>query len=121
MDPSTLVMKLILGGILGMVGQGARVVVGLKKLNDKANQQNQEFSDIFKTSTLVLSLMIGFIAGVLGVISIDMPQDDLIDKATVLTLLGIGYAGTDFIEGFLKKQPLPKPALVSISTEKEVK
>ena len=60
MDPSTLVMKLILGGILGMVGQGARVVVGLKKLNDKANQQNQEFSDIFKTSTLVLSLMNGF-------------------------------------------------------------
>ena len=104
MDPNTLVMKLLLGGILGMAGQGIRVIVGLKKVHDSIDTKKIQFSAEFQTSTLVISLLIGFVAGIVGVISIDTSGNDLVDKNTLLTLLGIGYAGTDFIEAFMKKQ-----------------
>ena len=103
MDAASLVMMLLVGGILGMVGQGVRTIVGLKKLSEKTKQDGKSFGEDFKPSTLIVSLIIGFIAGVLGIVSLDMGDEGVVDKATILTLLGIGYAGTDFIEGFIRK------------------
>ena len=57
---------ILLGGTLGLVGQGARVAVGLKKMNDTAQDQSLGWSDIFVASRLVVSLIIGFLAGVAG-------------------------------------------------------
>lgn len=112
MDVNVLVMEIILGGLLGMVGQGARVVVGLKKLNDEAAEKQKPFSDLFSTSTLVVSLLIGFVAGVLALIGTSGIDTELIDKNTMLAIIGAGYAGTDFIEGFMKKNlpTVPVPA-----------
>jgi hypothetical protein len=110
MDPSTLLMKLLVGGILGLAGQGARAIVGLKKVNDTAQQEGTTFSAEFRLSTLLISFMIGFVAGIVAVISIDMPEDDLIDKTTILAIFAAGYAGTDFIEGFIKKEVVNSPA-----------
>lgn len=105
MDAGTLVMTLLVGGILGMVGQGIRAIVGLKKVSDAAKEAGKGMGEEFKPATLVVSLVIGFVAGVLGIVSLDMGDEGVVDKATILTLLGIGYAGTDFIEGFIRKYP----------------
>jgi hypothetical protein len=57
-----------------------------------------------EASTLIISLLIGFIAGALAIIGIvDTSTPVAPDKELVLTLLGAGYAGTDLIEGFIKK------------------
>ncbi len=94
------------GGIVGMIGQGIRAATGLKKLHDKAQQEGKVFSEVFQTNTLVISLFIGFIAGALGAISLrGAGQLDIKSVAgqTLIALLGIGYAGTDFIEAFIRK------------------
>ncbi|MGI8569778.1 MAG: hypothetical protein ACR2KT_12270 [Methylocella sp.] len=56
---------LLLSGLMGMVGQGARTVVGLKKLSDQSNTAPSQ-ADSFAASRLFIGLMIGFIAGVVG-------------------------------------------------------
>ena len=95
---------ILLGGLLGTVGQGIRVVVGLKKLNDQALQDKKDLSELFSGSNLAISLLIGFIAGVLGILSLPNVSASKVDTSQVLLpLLGIGYAGADFIEGFVKK------------------
>ena len=81
----------------------------LKKVHDSV-QRGKTMVDEFQASTLVVSLIIGFAAEVLGAVTLEMPEDDLIDKNSMLALLGIGYAGTDFIEAFMRKNPLPKVA-----------
>ena len=98
------VLTIILGGILGMIGQGIRVVAGLKKVNDQASAEGKSFGSLFQSSTLALSLLIGFIAGALAIIgvtgSLEVAKPS---KELIVTIIGAGYAGTDFIEGFVKK------------------
>jgi uncharacterized membrane protein YeaQ/YmgE (transglycosylase-associated protein family) len=98
------VMTIILGGILGMVGQGIRVIIGLKKMNETAAQEGKKFSDLFQGNTLGLSLLIGFIAGALAMVGISNGMEiSNPSKEIIVTIIGAGYAGTDFIEGFIKK------------------
>lgn len=99
---------LILGGILGMIGQGIRVVAGLKKVNDRALAEGKRFGLLFDSSTLALSLLIGFIAGALAIIGMTGGTETVnpanaLTKDIIVTIIGAGYAGTDFIEGFIKK------------------
>lgn len=47
------------------------------------------------------------IAGALATLTLDLVEDDVIDKATVLTLVGVRYAGTEFVEAFIRKNTLP--------------
>lgn len=98
------VLTLLLGGILGMIGQGIRVVAGLKKVNDQASAEGKSFGSLFETSKLFLSLLIGFIAGALAIIGVTGSAGDVNPtKELIVTIIGAGYAGTDFIEGFIKK------------------
>src|SRR5947209_978801 len=108
----------LLGGFLGACGQVARVVIGLKKVNDQAQAESKAFGEIFQARNLVVSLVIGFAAGVLGVLALwpkDGPLTSLSfdDRTVFLALIGSGYAGTDFIEGFMSKNapatPMPRP------------
>ena len=92
---------LLLGGLMGMVGQGIRAIAGLKKLSDDAQSKGVSSQDLFITSRLVFSLLVGFIAGIIAAISIGLNKLIEIDLGNLSTLLGIaaaGYAGTDFIE-----------------------
>lgn len=104
MNSSELVMQVLLGGILGLAGQGIRVVSGLKKLHDKAGDA-KTFAQLFEVRQFLVSLFIGFIAGVLAVLSMEVP-DDGFDRNSLVVLLGAGYAGTDFIEAFMSKKQL---------------
>ena len=97
-------LQLLTGGLLGVTGQGLRVTVGIKKLNDQAQQANRNTKDMIVTSQLLISLLIGFLAGILATLSIATFGDGTpLNKQTMFSLLGAGYAGTDFIEAFMKK------------------
>ncbi len=53
---------------------------------------------------MMLTMLIGFIAGALAIIGFSGTIDmDAFSNETIVTIIGAGYAGTDFIEGFVKK------------------
>lgn len=89
-----------LGGLLGAFGQGLRVVVGLKKVYDQAHADRKAFVELFETSKLIVSLFIGFLAGGIAILFMDKPA---MGKELYTMLIGAGYAGADFIEGFVQK------------------
>jgi len=100
---------LFLGGIAGMLGQGARVIVGMKKLSEEAAAKGTETKDLVEPSRLMISLLIGFTAGALAALSSVSGAND-IGTQQVLALAGAGYAGADFIEGAMSRfQPKPPP------------
>lgn len=99
MTPTDYLILILLGGILGTAGQGIRVIVGLKKANE--TKAKIEYSET------VLSLFIGFaVGGVAGVLAAVGSVDTAIDKSSIIAFLAAGYAGTDFIEGFMKKNKM---------------
>ena len=99
----TLLNALLLGGLLGLVGQGIRMIVGLKKTYDQSQSENTKFSEAIEPRRLGLSLVIGFIAGILGALALNISTMPELSNETLSALIGIGYAGTDFIEGFIRK------------------
>jgi len=98
-----------LGGLLGACGQGARVIVGVKKLNDAANSQSKggeivAVSDLVSTSRMLVSLAIGFIAGAFAAVATFGANDlGAISGQKIAALAAAGYAGADFIEGFISR------------------
>src|SRR5277367_3026890 len=96
----SILLALLLCGLLGLLGQGVRAIVGLKNagsLNSTTPTQQAEFSLAY----LVLSLMIGFIAGILAGIALNLETIIAVDPSNWKLLLGIagsGYVGADFIE-----------------------
>jgi putative chitinase len=89
----TILSDLILGGFLGMIGQSARAIVGIKKNYKKKKNW-------FDLKRLIVSLCIGFVAGVLGSILIFGRE---VGQFELMFLVFSGYAGTDFVEGFVRK------------------
>lgn len=99
-DVSQVTDFILLGAFLGSAGQCARVVVGVKKKSDIADK-GTKIKDWFDLKQLLISIIIGAVAGIIGAISL---LGEEIDKQLLITLMAIGYAGTDFIEGFMKKK-----------------
>jgi putative chitinase len=87
----------LLGGILGIVGQGIRIVAGLKKMLDAGSMAD------FKPSVLMISLLIGFIAGTLAFLGTGFVVSVQLTSQAMLGFVAAGYAGTDFIEAFMKR------------------
>lgn len=104
-QPAMWLQVILLGGVLGMFGQVARVVVGMKKAMDEAAQKKVADSSVIDSRRLVVSLVIGFAAGGLGALAV-LPPGAAVTTETLLGLATAGYAGTDFIEGFMKRQHL---------------
>ena len=93
----------VAGGLLGSLGQGIRIAVGLKKLNDsnsKAVIQGNP-TEPFSASRLITSIFIGFVAGALGMLLKNPTLASKGDYSTeaILTIIALGYSGADFIEG----------------------
>lgn len=100
---------LFLGGLAGAVGQGARAVIGLKKASDAAVAEGKELADVFQAYRLVVSLIIGFIAGALAGTLI-LTDGTSVSLETVFGLAAAGYAGSDFVEGIIGRvsgSPVP--------------
>jgi len=102
------VLSLVMfGAIGGMLGQGLRVVVGLKKAQEQAAANGLSFQDdVFDSRRLWSSLLIGAIAGGIGVFTLTtVPtfKDGAEAANKFFALVGIGYAGTDFIEGLINR------------------
>jgi hypothetical protein len=95
--------NLLLAAFLGAVGQLIRIVAGLKKASDDANANNKSLGDVFNGKRLLVSLgisiAVGAVAGLLAAFQITTPWD----KSVMLSLLSAGYAGSDFIEAFMKR------------------
>ena len=99
------VSALVLGGILGMIGQGLRVIVGLKKLYDAMETTTDGAPSKFDSRRLWLSLFIGFIAGSFGMIlkiDYEAVSTMVMNKEFMISIVAIGYMGVDFIEGVMK-------------------
>jgi hypothetical protein len=97
---------LLLGAGLGFFGQGVRAAVGLKTLADYANGPAPSESDVFNAARLLISLVIGTLAGIASAISYyALLQGNIgdIGVAQVLGFAGAGYVGTDIIEAFIVK------------------
>jgi hypothetical protein len=104
MNSEEWLVRIALGMVLGLLGQGVRIVAGLKKLNDEAAKQTTTLGALFETRTLVLSLLIGLIAGGLAALQVLGGEPTRITNETLLALAGAGYSGADFIESvFVKK------------------
>jgi hypothetical protein len=63
----------LLGALLGAAGQGVRIIVGLKKASDEAATLGHRFAEHFEPARLLVSLLIGAVAGVLAAILILQP------------------------------------------------
>ena len=100
---ANILAALILSGLMGLLGQGIRAAVGLKgagRVPGSSIDQQSEFSAAY----FALSLMIGFIAGMLAGLVIGLDKITALSVNDAKILLGIaasGYAGADFIENSL--------------------
>jgi hypothetical protein len=107
-DASVWMQLIGLGAVLGALGQGIRAIVGLKKVQDAASTAGKSASDVIDPGRLLTSLLIGAIAGSLAAISLvgtdlNATNQLIISTAQITALIGAGYAGADFIEGFMNR------------------
>lgn len=99
MVPSNVLTILVLGGVAGMVGQGIRAVIGLKKAG-YLQLETMDNAKVFNASYLILTLMIGFIAGVISIIIAGLDNFvNNIETDKLLAIVAAGYSGVDLIEG----------------------
>jgi len=106
MSITDIIYTVIAGGLLGALGQGIRIAVGLKKLSDSNAQQvaSGNTPEKMDTGRLLVSIFIGFVAGAIGMIikGASLKTADGYQTEAIVTIIAIGYAGADFIEGFFQ-------------------
>ncbi len=99
MDVYTALTYVVLGIVSGAIGQGVRAVIGIKKAIEESGKNWEEWlKDGFNSKLLLLSLFIGGIAG--GLASFALLGNE-VNPEFLLGIMAAGYAGTDFIEGFM--------------------
>ncbi len=99
-NPCGVLDVLLVGIIIGAAGQVGRMIVGIKKEMDAAKANGKKWEEWFDTKQLIVSLFLGAVAGVLYAAA---RLGVVIDKAFLLGGIAAGYAGADFIEGFMTK------------------
>lgn len=92
MGPVDVLVTLVIGLILGIVGQGIRFALGSLPRSDK-------FQKAPALVGLVISIFVGATAGVVGAVSF---LGETLTAEDVIRLIIIGYVGTDAIEQFVK-------------------
>jgi hypothetical protein len=107
MDVNLVLSQLVVGAILGMAGQTIRMVAGLKKVLDEASAEGVSFKDKFSTSVLVVSLLLGAVAGLLAMVAVMGGDAKSLTKETIMGVMAAGSVGADCIEAFMKKAGTP--------------
>jgi hypothetical protein len=93
-------IKIVTGMLAGILGQAARVAVGIKKTSDEAQAQKTSFAQKFDWGQLIVSLLLGGGAGAIAIFT-TVKQ---LDSQAFTTLFAAGYAGSDFIEGLIRNE-----------------
>ena len=96
------VALILIGGLAGGIGQVARMIVGLKKMNEDAAAKNIPPSDLIEPSRMFMSLIIGFTAGALAAVTL-ADESGNVTAQQFFGFAGAGYSGTDFIEGLMSR------------------
>lgn len=96
---SSVLCFLLIGILLGVCGQVARSAVGIKKEMDAAKSKADKWAVWFDPNELWVSLLLGAVAGAFAAIGM---MGEVIDKRFLLACIAAGYAGSDFIQGFMK-------------------
>lgn len=95
MNLNELLLYLVTGGIIGVFGQVMRIFVGLTKSYARDIQLD--------TARLIGSVAVGFTAGGIGIFSFTQWKGGAqLTQEQFYLLIGIGYAGTDFLEGIFR-------------------
>lgn len=102
MNASQTLTFVALGALLGAAGQGVRAVIGIMKEIDDAKKTNKTVRDWFDAKELVISFLLGAIAGILAAVS-QYASDVHLTKNLLFGFLAAGYSGADFIGGVMKK------------------
>lgn len=102
--PMQILAIIFLGAILGVTGQLIRMALGLKKLSDTSDSK-EHFDAQFDTKKLVFSVVYAIVIGVVcGILMVVQNFDtEVWTKSSILAIIGAGYAGVDFIEGFVSR------------------
>jgi hypothetical protein len=116
---------LIIGALMGILGQGARAVVGLKGMSDDAKAQGLSPSDLFEAARLLTSFLIGTLVGLASALVYFKNGGSMTENPTWQIMLAwavSAYAGTDFLEGFISQYlstatPTPTVKLHTASIE----
>jgi hypothetical protein len=97
-------INLLIGIVLGCIGQIARAAIGIKKENDKADA-DVKINQLIDGKQLAISLLYGAAAGGIAAVLMDGAKLATIlnDKSVALTIISVGYAGADFLEGIITK------------------
>lgn len=88
---------IVAGGLLGILGQGIRMAIGLKKHSDANALKAAGDAEPVDTTRLWISIFIGAIAGALFLLVNGTTRLD--DREFLFSVIAAGYSGTDFIEG----------------------
>ncbi len=108
-----------LGGVAGALGQMVRALVGLKKVSDESAQLHQAESEMIQTGRLLATIALGFTAGSLAAISVGVDPAH-VSSTQFFGLVGAGYSGADFVEGFVKRSGsrfMPDPSRVVVDDD----
>jgi hypothetical protein len=99
---------LLLGALMGLLGQGARAVAGLKTMTDDAQTMGVSPNDLFQAARLFVSLAIGVLVGLAAaLIYLASNGGANPDWHVLLGFAAAGYTGTDFLEAFISKYLVP--------------
>lgn len=101
---------LIIGALMGMLGQGARAVVGLKGMSDNAKAQGLSPNDLFEAGRLLTSFLIGSLVGLASALTYIIDGGSTLTDPTwhvMVAWAAAAYAGTDFLEGFISQYLSP--------------
>jgi putative chitinase len=91
-----------LGIIFGALGQGARTIVGIKKLNDYSTDANATAA-LIDGVRLLISFGIGGVAGAFAAVTLITDITKAIPLEQLFAIAASGYTGSDFIEGFMSR------------------
>lgn len=112
----------VLGAFAGAVGQLVRSIAGVARQNRLAavaTASGQSPPPDFQVSTLVTSLIIGAVAGIIAAAALHQslfPAKPGIPFQTILGIMAAGYTGADFIEGIAGKY-FPQAAATTLTPE----
>jgi hypothetical protein len=109
-SPTNILFVILIGAFLGAAGQGFRVIVGLKKNGQLAKNLDLTSADLIDYKRTAFSLFVGLCIGAIGGILMVVNNGiEVFDKATMLSIITAGYAGTDLVEGaFMPQEIHPK-------------